>query len=226
MWGTFLSEPLLIVALVGRRPANQLIRRMPIRARISPFTCLPCRKQAYGVLDHISMDCPPAAGRSHTRYSPVRRSPSKEASFLHVAPRLACVKPVASVHPEPGSNSPLLFILVFPFFGIKFFETSSLNSPARLEPQIYRVVHLASPASPDRLRNRQVSLAAALNRPRSYLLYYSLSCFVFNILSMNSRFISQKRCKGTAFFRTTKFLEKVFWRKITPATRIALNDSH
>ena len=31
------------------------------------------------------------------------------------APRLACVKPVASVHPEPGSNSPLLFIF-FSFF--------------------------------------------------------------------------------------------------------------
>ena len=30
----------------------------------------------------------------------------------HDAPRLACVKPVASVHPEPGSNSPL-YILVF-----------------------------------------------------------------------------------------------------------------
>ena len=26
---------------------------------------------------------------------------------VHAAPRLACVKPVASVHPEPGSNSPL-----------------------------------------------------------------------------------------------------------------------
>ena len=26
---------------------------------------------------------------------------------LIVSPRLACVKPVASVHPEPGSNSPL-----------------------------------------------------------------------------------------------------------------------
>ena len=25
----------------------------------------------------------------------------------HAAPRLACVKPVASVHPEPGSNSSL-----------------------------------------------------------------------------------------------------------------------
>ncbi|KCZ29387.1 hypothetical protein J802_4452, partial [Acinetobacter baumannii 45002_9] len=39
-----------------------------------------------------------------TRYSPVRRSPSSVASNQHAAPRLACVKPVASVHPEPGSN--------------------------------------------------------------------------------------------------------------------------
>ena len=30
----------------------------------------------------------------------------KQASDV-VSPRLACVKPVASVHPEPGSNSPL-----------------------------------------------------------------------------------------------------------------------
>ena len=35
------------------------------------------------------------------------------------APRLACVKPVASVHPEPGSNSPLLFIFFFYFSLIK-----------------------------------------------------------------------------------------------------------
>ena len=33
MWGTFLSEPLLIVALVGRYPANKLIRRIPIHNR-------------------------------------------------------------------------------------------------------------------------------------------------------------------------------------------------
>ena len=46
-------------------------------------------------------------GRLDTRYAPVRRSPSEIASNLHAAPRLACVKPVASVHPEPGSNSPL-----------------------------------------------------------------------------------------------------------------------
>ena len=42
-----------------------------------------------------------------TCYAPVRRSPSDLASQIHAAPRLACVKPVASVHPEPGSNSSL-----------------------------------------------------------------------------------------------------------------------
>ena len=33
--------------------------------------------------------------------------------LLPAAPRLACVKPAASVHPEPGSNSPLykMFLL-------------------------------------------------------------------------------------------------------------------
>ena len=35
MWGTFLSEPLRIVALVGRHPTNQLMRRMPIPCRRS-----------------------------------------------------------------------------------------------------------------------------------------------------------------------------------------------
>ena len=42
MWGTFLSEPLRIVALVGRRPANYLMRRMPIPDRNKPFPPGPC----------------------------------------------------------------------------------------------------------------------------------------------------------------------------------------
>ena len=42
----------------------------------------------------------------------MRRSPAGIAT--PAAPRLACVKPVASVHPEPGSNSPLFyFVSVF-----------------------------------------------------------------------------------------------------------------
>ena len=63
--------------------------------------------QRYAVLVRISPGYPPVTGRLHTRYSPVRRSPASEASFTPAAPRLACVRPVASVHPEPGSNSSL-----------------------------------------------------------------------------------------------------------------------
>ena len=59
------------------------------------------------VLIRISPGYPLLRGRLDTRYSPVRRSPSICASTNHAAPRLACVKPVASVHPEPGSNSSL-----------------------------------------------------------------------------------------------------------------------
>ena len=33
VWGTVLSDPLAIVALVGRRPANQLMARMPAPRR-------------------------------------------------------------------------------------------------------------------------------------------------------------------------------------------------
>ena len=59
----------------------------------------------YEVLVRISPGYPSVTGRLHTRYSPVRRSPPGIATCA--APRLACVRPVASVHPEPGSNSSL-----------------------------------------------------------------------------------------------------------------------
>ena len=63
--------------------------------------------EQHRVLIRISTGYALLRGRLDTRYSPVRRSPAKKASFLPAAPRLACVKPVASVHPEPGSNSSL-----------------------------------------------------------------------------------------------------------------------
>ena len=62
----------------------------------------------YEVLIRLSPGYPSLVGKLHTRYSPVRRSPSICIATNHAAPRLACVKPVASVHPEPGSNSSLL----------------------------------------------------------------------------------------------------------------------
>ena len=96
------------------------MRRMPIPRRnrfLWPRGHAAPRR--YAVLVGISPGYPPAGGRSHTCYSPVRRSPAGEASFAPAAPRLACVKPVASVHPEPGSNSSLLLILFFFFFKFK-----------------------------------------------------------------------------------------------------------
>ena len=86
---------------------------MPILHRSEPFTRVPCGTGAYGVLGRVSAGYPPVEGRLHTCYSPVRRSPSGKASFSHAAPRLACVRPVASVHPEPGSNSSLLYSRFF-----------------------------------------------------------------------------------------------------------------
>ena len=42
MWPFNLSVRLLIVALVGRCPTNQLIRRKPIYQRIAPFLTVSC----------------------------------------------------------------------------------------------------------------------------------------------------------------------------------------
>ena len=46
--------------------------------------------------------------RSQVAYALLTRAPvAVRVLLLHAAPRLACVKPAASVHPEPGSNSSL-----------------------------------------------------------------------------------------------------------------------
>ena len=127
MWGTFLSEPLPIVALVGRYPANQLMGRTPILYRYKYLSSISHAKHGmHAVLILLSQGYPAVKGRSDTRYSPVRRSPSYLASQVHAAPRLACVKPIASVHPEPGSNSPL-YILSSYFFLDGRFDLTALN---------------------------------------------------------------------------------------------------
>ena len=107
MWGTFLSEPLSIVVLVGRYPANKLMERIPIDNRNS-LIVKPC---GFNIPSDINL--------SFERLSPsyrqvgyvlLTRAPVAISSLQanwNAAPRLACVKPVASVHPEPGSNSSL-----------------------------------------------------------------------------------------------------------------------
>ena len=49
-------------------------------------------------------------GMGQVGYALLTRAPVvilTEQALSNVTPRLACVKSVASVHPEPGSNSPL-----------------------------------------------------------------------------------------------------------------------
>ena len=109
MWGVFLSEPLDIVAMVGRCPAIQLMSREPIRYR---RTFQPKAMQPHVVWD---------ISRRFHRLSPcigqvahvLRTLPPVAARVLlpRAAPRLACVKPAASVHPEPGSNSSLYTLI-------------------------------------------------------------------------------------------------------------------
>ena len=123
MWGTFLSEPLSIVGLVGRYPANCLMERMPIYQRWI-FSKYPhAGPLLHAVLVRLSPGYPPLIGKLHTRYSPVRRSPAGIAT--PAAPRLACVKPVASVHPEPGSNSSLFKLFLYPRSGIRYCSPKS-----------------------------------------------------------------------------------------------------
>ncbi len=128
------------------------MRRMPILRRIAPLAapgcpgvasrgirrCFhrlsPCR----GQVAYVLLTRAPVAGRHWRTSAPA-------------APRLACVKPVASVHPEPGSNSSLLY-LVFSFFSESFRARLAAAReptrqrrpffPARLSPRKYCVLDI------------------------------------------------------------------------------------
>ena len=126
MWGTFLSEPLRIVGLVGRCPTNYLMRRMPIRDRVAPLAAGGCPPTAsccirrdfsrlsicHGQVAYVLLTRAPVAGGDKQACRPA-------------APRLACVKPVASVHPEPGSNSSLFKLFYYPRSGIRYCSPKS-----------------------------------------------------------------------------------------------------
>ena len=105
MWGTFLSEPLSIADLVGRYPANYLMERIPIHYR-NPLITERCLSAMPSGINLSFERLSPSNGQ--VGYVLLTRAPVAIGLLLdHAAPRLACVKPVASVHPEPGSNSSL-----------------------------------------------------------------------------------------------------------------------
>ena len=109
MWPYILSDRLLIVALVGRYPANWLIRRGSILYRIAPFPYAPCSaKGLCGISSRFQLLSPCTGQVTHallTRPPLSHRTLHPERIKVKCFARLACVKHAASVHPEPGSNS-------------------------------------------------------------------------------------------------------------------------
>ena len=111
MWGTVLSDPLPIVGLVGRRPANNLMGRMPVPDRVAAFVHQGCPQwTAWRITRRFHRLC---ARRGWVAYA-LRTRPPLSPPRRGVPVRLACIRPAASVHPEPGSNSPL-YIALFSF---------------------------------------------------------------------------------------------------------------
>ena len=51
--------------------------RMSISDRVATFNVRPCEQTCYGILISLSEGYPPVGARLHTRYAPVRRSPSE-----------------------------------------------------------------------------------------------------------------------------------------------------
>ena len=116
-----------------------------------------------------------------TRYAPLRRSPSMSIATHHAAPRLACVKPAASVHPEPGSNSSL-YISLYKFLSLFLTEL--------LKKVLTRYIFLP------------YTLAVVV------MLFYSKNLFYH---PFRSNFFSETGCKDMVLFFIHQILfEKIF----------------
>ncbi len=109
VWGAPLSGPLTIGAMVGRYPAIELMVRMAIRYRPKPLDPPRCRGRSTWGINPGFPGLFPRNGQ--VPYALRTRAPVADSVQAQIAaPRLACVRPAASVHPEPGSNSSSLCV--------------------------------------------------------------------------------------------------------------------
>jgi hypothetical protein len=100
VWGTTLSGPRPVVGLVSRYLTNYLMGRSPLpQPRKFPYAFLK-NASSCGISSPFEL-LSPAEGQ----VSYVLRTRSPLGVLLHPV-RLACIRHTASVHPEPGSNSP------------------------------------------------------------------------------------------------------------------------
>ena len=84
------------------------MERTPIPFRIAPLVPHPCGPGTPPGINPAFAGLAPGKGK--VGYALLTRAPvaaAPDRNPARDAPRLACVRPVASVHPEPGSNSTL-----------------------------------------------------------------------------------------------------------------------
>ena len=123
----------------------------------------------------------------------MRRSPTGNIAITLAAPRLACVKPAASVHPEPGSNSPLYKMCLFRSF-------------APISKVLFEIT----------LRREWINFAAQI--PSKNVVQYIAIRTLFSLVPYAPRgpyrdpscFIEESGCKGKTFFRNNQLFSKLF----------------
>ena len=119
------------------------IRHRPLRA----FTSEGMRPRRLRGISRGFPRLSPCGGAGSIRVThSVRRSPAGARCRAPAAPRLACVRPVASVHPEPGSNSSLfIFYLLFFLLFLRFPGRAARGRHARRGPLSGLSLYLSLP---------------------------------------------------------------------------------
>ena len=183
------------------------MRRMPSRHRIPPFARSGCPvRAAWGIRPGFP-GLSPCGGQ--VPYVLLTRAPvaggAKQAS-LPAAPRLACVKPVASVHPEPGSNSSLLLSC---FLSFKRWCSRTPDNPpeqrhpARDMPSFYLWLEY----------DRELLFASPVARRAAPVLLFLSYCKPFNVLFPGGSSEPAKNvAKLQTCFELCKFFNRFFRR--------------
>ena len=139
-----------------RRLGGPLPRQLPNNTHAHPspmnlYTNGDAASRSHGILAAVSSCFVPVKGRLHTRYAPVRHSCTLGIATSGLTVRLACIKPAASVHPEPGSNSPSYLMSFLFFFVCPDFIACESPKKFFLEYLLHLSSSIPSPLFPSQL---------------------------------------------------------------------------
>ena len=189
------------------------MRRMPIRHRIAPFPVRRCLHPDYAVLVGISPGYPPVAGRLHTCYSPVRRSPAKVSKLTPPLPLDLHVLSLSLAFILSQDQTLRCCILSFSFFLVCWKRLKD-------SPQLPLAWCPSLVVTPDLFVYLSFSRKISLDednvlRSSPFLVSHCCQCFLFAIIS---KICNQPRClQGDWFCKVTNNilnLPNIFAKKI------------